>query len=761
MTTAHEISVKDLPYWMLQARRGVDWGVILVVVFSLLMAWPFILQPGLPHTNASANYVYRTADYAQAFQEGRLYPRWSPHVFGGYGAPIPHYYPPAAPYMAALVQVFFTGDPVTAIRIVYIAALCMCGSMMYVFVTRRSGSAAGVLASFLYTTSPYMGLTAPHLLGDLPGVIMLALFPTLLWAVDRLLILNRPHDVLLVSLTVSALILTGPRDSVPALSLAALLALWHWLTIDRHAKVSLVISTVVLGVGIAAFFWLPTLWEQSLVHWRTPLNVSSLHLSLETLLSPVTQIDLAEMIPSPQLAIGVIPLLAAVFGAIGAGLGRRAGYFQLLFLIAGLAITALALTLFPADVWLMGPIAFCLAIVGSGMIHLLMRFPTVERRVFLPTLLVIAFIGSLPVWLAPRWADAFGSTDPQAQIQYEQHSNGVAVVPPHLPVPATISETLASNRTLLEGYTTGNVSRIPLGQLPSNVRVGVLEHNGHSQRFQVSLTRPTVLNLLSAHFPGWQATVAGRPVPLTRDEQTGLMHVDTPVARNEELVVFLGPTPVRTGAWAISWATLAILLTLTVVRFRRNTGSHDDLALLTIPEARLLAVVMGCFGLIILMFATPTSPLTVRTRPGYRLDNSYSLRSRTDVGLEAIAYRLERFAYRPGETLELTLYWQTARPLASDYQIQTYLLSADGIHWLPSTFTRPGSYPTSQWQTNRYVRDEHFIPLSLGVAPGTYRVAIEVSACSPGCTSAISFFDSNGGLLGQTLFLPSPITISP
>src|SRR5947208_13602575 len=83
-----QIAREDLPIWMQNSLRGTDWGVLIVLVFSLLAAWPFLLQPGLPRTNASEHYVYRAADTAQAFAEGLLYPRWSPNALTGHGAPI-------------------------------------------------------------------------------------------------------------------------------------------------------------------------------------------------------------------------------------------------------------------------------------------------------------------------------------------------------------------------------------------------------------------------------------------------------------------------------------------------------------------------------------------------------------------------------------------------------------------------------------------------------------------------------------------------
>jgi hypothetical protein len=501
--------------------------------------------------------------------------------------------------------------------------------------------------------------------------------------------------------------------------------------------------------------------ELDAIQWRAPVNPSALQLTLASLLAPMHSIDLAEMMPSPQLTIGLVGVGVTILGTAGLILARKKTDFRWLFLIAGGALLAFTLVLAPTEVWLLGPLAVCMSVSASAILNLESRITEQARRLLLPALIILILMASLPVWLAPRWPVGFGNTDPQAQILYEQQNQGLAVLPSQFSIPATISETLAPNGSLLDGYRSGNINKMGVGQLAANIRVGVLEHRTHGDRFQINLRTPTVFSILTAYFPGWQATIGGRPVPLSADEQTGLIRVDIPVATNEELAIFLGPTPARTGGWAISWASLCILGILTFGRLRRKTGTHDDPVLLSRPEAKLVAVVLGCFGLIILLFAAPFAPLSLYARPGYMLDNSYSLRSRTDVGLEAIAYRLDRFDYHPGEILDLTLYWQALRPLNGDYRIQIYLLSAEGIHWLPSPLMRPGGLSTMRWLTNRYVRAPYRLPLSLTVAPGVYQIAIEGFACTATCTEPISFFDANGRLLGHTLFLSSPIAITP
>jgi hypothetical protein len=364
------------------------------------------------------------------------------------------------------------------------------------------------------------------------------------------------------------------------------------------------------------------------------------------------------------------------------------------------------------------------------------------------------------VWLAPRWADAFGGTEPQAQILYEQEYQEVAILPPDAPIPATIADTLLPNRSLVDGYLSGNINKVAVGQIAANIRVGVLEHRTHSDRIQLRVNAPTTLEILTAYFPGWQANASGQALPLNANPDTGLIDVSVPVLRDEELSLTLGPTPARTGAWVIAWAMLGITGVVVAGRFRRQTGIHDELDLLSDAEARRVLLVLGWFVIFILVFATSSSPLTLHARPGYHLDNSYSLRSRTDVGLEAIAYRLDRFDYRPGERVDLTLYWQTLRPLNEDYRLQLYLLSTEGIHWLPSPMLRPGNYATNRWLPNRYVKDDRPIQLSLSVAPGSYQVAVEMVGCTPTCNNPVSFFDASGRLVGRTLLLPTPINIS-
>lgn len=757
MTQHIEIPIEDLPRWMQQARRGWDWGFLLVITICLIAAWPFILQPGLPRTNASENFVFMASDFSEALREGRLYPRWSPHTLNGYGAPIPNYYPPLPAYLAAVITILITNDVVLSVRIVYVLAFCVVGGSLYLFVNRRINAAAGFLSVVLLVYSPYFGQVAPHIQGDLSGMAALALLTTLLWLVDRLLTINRSQDTLLTALVCGGLFLTEPRITLVGLALVILLVGYrrrdgHWFP---------VILSILAGIGIAAFYWLPALAEYGYVQWRPRLYTTPMQLTLEALLSPLYPVDLVELAPAPQFTIGLVGIIFAVSSVLTAFFVRKGITFSIFFLLIGLILACIGVAIFPTQTWLLGPIMLCVAIGGSGVMAIRVRLPLRWQRLSLVTLLIVVLAASSPIWLAPRWSESFGDTSPLQQILYEQESGAVAVLPPNAPIPATIPESLAPNRSLVSSYQSRGFNRIAF-QPSSNLEISVLRQWSHDYVFQIRSNGAAHIDILTAYFPGWQAFLDDQPISLGRNERTGLMSVEIP-AGNSQLHITLGSTPIRRNAWLLSGLALVWALFITWRRFQRHSDGWDMPDLLNLQEVRLAAVALVSFLVIIRLFATPLSPFTFHARPGYALDNAISLRSRADTGLEAVAYRRNQPVFRPGETLELTIYWQALRFLPSNYQTQVYLLDANQeIRWHRTDFRTPGGYPTRRWLTYRYVTDKYQITLSDSIIPGDYQIAVEVYTCDMTCDPAqrLIFFNAQGLNMGQVLLIPTSITIT-
>lgn len=740
---------------MRQARKGFDWGILLVIALCLMVSWSFIVNPTLPRTNASENYVYRAQDTADAIREGRLYPRWSPHALGGYGAPIPHYYPPGAPYAAAALHVLFTGDAVQAVRLTFIIALCLGGTGVYLFVTRRGGALAGLLAAALYVLSPYVGLIAPHILGDLPLAAALGLLPLLLWSAGRLLAANHPTDLLATACLAAALWLTYPRMALIGCGLVIAMLIWERVVEQKRAQHPFRVSlALLLGLALAVFYWLPALVEAGAVRWTLNKAAPDLNLSLGALLGVPQQVDDGLMVARAPLALGSIPLLFAALSLIYSLRADRRLRYPLFYLGMAFGLLLIGLVLLPGEHWLLGPVMLCMAVAGGALAQLRSRLNKRWRRDFVPALLIVIWIGSIPVWLSPQPVGEFGNTGPDAQIEYEQRGYGVAVLAPGDALPNPLSAGWTPNRFLIDSYARGSASRIAPSEISMSLQISLLKHASHAERFLVrEVTAPRAVTVLLSYFPGWQAALNGRALPLRR-AQTGLTVVDIPnVPRgNSELVLSLESTPTRSGSWMAAALAAGGLLLITWLRIRHQRRRIEEFRLLTLAEARLLALTQGCLLLITLLCAPAGAPLSLRLPPGHSLAGSSALQVRTDAGLSLSALRLERLTYRRGDSVDLTLYWQAQKFLAENYRVRLALISSqDGQRWSETLRPAPGFYPTSRWNTQQIVADRYALRLSPQMPEGTYAVALMVETDR---AANLTFFSPGGSALGTTLTLP-------
>jgi 6-pyruvoyl-tetrahydropterin synthase related domain len=767
MRISDDTQTHELPVWMRRARRGVDWGILLVMVMGLTVSTPFLFSSGLPRTNANENYVFRTANTAEAIQQGWLYPRWSPNILGGYGAPIPNFYPPLPAYAASLIHILLTNDPVVAVRFLYVIALCGGAAAVYALVMRRTGAPAGVIAAALYLYSPYLRLVAPHILGDLPAVITLALIPALLWATDRLLTSNHPQDVFLVSLSSAALCLTSVRGTMAGLIATVLIAFWYKRRY-RRSSVRRLLASILPGLGVAAFYWIPALLEQSAIHWQNVTPAETFRLSLTALFSALKAIDPAEMVASPQFTIGSIGALCALVSAALCIMERKLS-FGAVYLVMGVVTIVLAVTLFADEVWLTGVISLFVAVGSSQLLTLRKWLPAKRHRLMVPIFLVFIWLGSLAAWLAPAPAAPFGATDPAAQVQYEQSGYGLAVLPPGHPLPSSVPSVLPPNRFLIDSYNAGSINKLASDQINAALQASPLTHDSHSDRFQVRrISVPVTLKILTAYFPGWGATLAGQPIALHPDPDTGLIEIELPAlgSGSNELVITLGGTDVRRGAWIITLAALSITVVITWGRYRRRSSPFEDQKLLNQPETRLIALPILSFLLVAVATSAVVFPFSPYVRPGISLDNSFITQTRTDAGLTLTGFQMRSNIYRPGDTVDLTLYWQAQRFLSENYQIRVALVNnQDASRWNEQPLRHPGYYPTRRWNTRQYVSDRYHLRLRENIVPGNYQIQITIDDCDaiaacPNSTE-LTFFGSGGQNIGTTFTLPTLITVRP
>ncbi len=263
----------------LSRLRWLDSGLLITLALCAFALWPLLARPGLPNGDDVLYHVYRAAEMDRSWSHGVLIPQWAESFYTGYGAPVFHYYASLTYYITSIFTRLFGFDAVNSLRL--LIALCMfgAGAGMYAFTRRTSGKAGGIIAALCYVYSPYFLFTEPYSRGAYPELLAFALFPALMLAFSSLIsnrtlrtryIVSLPLNFALAALLEGALIIS---HNLMALVLTGLLVGWLvWGFVSETLQgrrvwrsYGLALAAVALGVGLAAYFWLPVVLEGSAV----------------------------------------------------------------------------------------------------------------------------------------------------------------------------------------------------------------------------------------------------------------------------------------------------------------------------------------------------------------------------------------------------------------------------------------------------------------------------------------------------------------
>lgn len=778
--------------------RRIDTGLIAVLVISLLAVWPFVSRPGLPVETDAELHIFRTAELSHLLRGGAVYPRWAPDFYFGHGYPLYNYYASLTYYLGAALMILPGVDAVLAVKLVFVLGFLGCGLGVYCFVHQLWGRRPAVLAATVYLYAPYIQYIDPHARGVLAEFFSFALFPWVLWA------FTLPPGVcrLGASRFVPAVLLLGAlifTHNLMALVFTVVLAAWLvWQILAQipasggagripvspggkpnpgkgevmvrvfspHAPLLL---ALVLGVAVAAFFWLPVILERdavqlgNLVSDGGHFDFRNHFLSWQELLRPTILLDLGATAPGFLFNLGVAQW---VLGLLGGGvLWWRKVPHRWLGLFFVLAAALLLWLVLPGSsaLWervplmpylqfpwrLLGPVAFCLAVlsgIGAAALERLVGEKGIEW--VLAGLVAAVLALALPLSYPPEWPAEFGPTDPAGILQRELKGRWLGTTSTGDYVPADVLVVPRPQQQVVDSYLAGGpVDRVNRATLPEGSTVRLAQERPLEWVYQIRGDEPFIFRLYHFYFPGWVALLDGELVGIEPAEPDGFITVMIP-AGDHQLVIAFRQTAARTLAWSVSGLAL---VACGLVGWRLGRSDQPAAALRKAPMTAL--VVGAALGVMVfkLALADPLGWLRLHSsgvevevaeRPVY-----YELQE--EVAL--IGYDWQ--AAEPGGTARLVLYWKALGRLSANYQVFVHLRDAAGAVVAQSDKLNPGDYPTKWWKEDRYVRDVHLLPIPGNLAPGEYRLAVGLWMMETG--ERLPVTDGMGNRLGDSIWLES------
>ncbi|HVO70202.1 MAG TPA: 6-pyruvoyl-tetrahydropterin synthase-related protein, partial [Aggregatilineaceae bacterium] len=727
--------------------RSADIGWVVAALLPVIAFLPTI-RPGLGHVIDGADgpfQVHRIYTMSVMLEAGHLWPRWVPYYHLGFGYPIFDFYPPGVSYLGG-IMVLGGASPAAAFNLVTLLSWII-GSMGTYALARDVLPAPGaILAAMLWSYAPSR-LTEVWFQGGLAQMMAAALVPWLFHG--PLLTAHQPtrRHLLAIALPLAGIALTH----LPILYIAvlfgaptALLApVWasrgEWRTLPRRWLG--VGAGLLLGAGLAAIFLAPMALELRYIrasqeNAETVSYLESRFLELREVFSQPGPVDLTDINPPVPKTLGLMGGLLGLAGLIGLVVRRR--YALALALAAALAVTVFMLLDRSLDVWLAIPDfrqlrfperflrfgALWLALLGGASLLLL---PDRWQEWGLLPGLVLVLGSALPLSYGTGWFVDMHHLTALDEINFElttyiwgttSYDEYDPIWGERIPLPGEVPEP--------EQYITDPLRIVPyrLDTIRRYPDLQTQELNANTIR--ITLTSPSPVRFHQYYFPGWTATLDGKPVRVYPETEMGLLTVDMPAGEHVVRLRYTGTGAQRTGA-AITLLSLGIAAGLVI---HRRAAARGDASPARTRLSRRVGLAAGggaaAFALVSALIITPhtrwfrtesppDAPSTMRTPVHQPFGDAFEL----------LGYTLRGDHAAPGGKLAVTLYW---RPLHSDVGAYTSRVQVVNLAlseaWAVSE--QPFPHGGKGYTPDRFTSDVHTLKLFPWAPPYVGHLSVQL-----------------------------------
>lgn len=546
----------------------------LTLFLSLLPMLIILLPSSLLHTHDGLVHLPRMAAWFKALKDGQFPPRWAGDLNYGYGMPVLIFMYPW-PYFLSAIFLSLGLGLVWSFKLVISLGFLLSGIFMFVFSQHFfKDERKALLITVLYQFASFhlIEIIARGAFGETWTYAFVPL------AMLGLIKIFTPHSkgarfvgkkisgFLTAALATGLLILT--HNSI-SLSFFGVLVLFVFVFGKNLINYLWGLASLGLGLGLAAFYWLPALWERKYTYgdlFMKGMYLEHFPTFKQFFLPNLFNQDFGRLHNIP-VQIGLfhfLSLVLAIFFLIKKKLGKtekKTVVFSLIIFLTALFLMQpisvplwekLALLRQFQFSWrLLSLMVLATALTGFS----LLKGVLIKGRVFWLLIGLIVCL-SLSYWLPPEGFDQINEADYW-----------------HFPLTTTyFGETDVI-------WSAGPASEYPEKRVEiigGEGIVKVLEKKSTTHKLQVSAE--TAVNIVdrTQFFPGWRVFVSARdgpasdweeiPIQFQDPNQRGLITFAVPPGEHQVLVSF-GRTKDRTIAEGISLASLAFLV-LTSVTFK-------------------------------------------------------------------------------------------------------------------------------------------------------------------------------------------------
>lgn len=512
--------------------------------------------------------VVRMGDMFRSLRDGQFPVRYSGNLNFGYGYPLFNFAYPGPYYLGTIFHVFNIGF-VDSVKLLFALSVIISAFTMYLASKALwKNTFAGAISAIFYIYFPYR-IVDLYARGSIGESLSFMLFPLIIFCIAKVLDEKKGNNYFFIGVVSYAfLILT---HNIMAVLFSPILFLFIIAKIVFSKKSKMLIRSslfISLSYGLSAFFWLPALLEKkNILLSKIPIADRELYfVSLDQLLLPKWGYGLPNHPDGFSYQIGpayVVIIFILAFIVVLTLLKKRKKPHEEAKIAFSLSVILLVFLLllfsFTATIWqvtpllkeinypwtLLGPIGFLISLL-AGYVCLQNKI----MRYVVSVLAIIAILFALPhakpAYFFDKGDDYYLTNDATTTSSQELMPLWVKDKPIQMNVKKV--ELLKGKGTIKEDAFTSKRGK-----------------------FELNLNSESLIRINKIYYPGWKVTVDGLSVPISYNNDRGLMEFKAGSGTHHVEASF-GETQLRFLSNIISLVSFLILLFVT---FRFN--NHKEI----------------------------------------------------------------------------------------------------------------------------------------------------------------------------------------
>ncbi|MGB1249759.1 MAG: hypothetical protein ACPG8W_03935 [Candidatus Promineifilaceae bacterium] len=668
--------------------------------------------------DAALYHIYRGVIYSEASLD-TWFPRWANQLFSGAGSPLFSYYPSLIYFLMDLLHRIGVSHAFAWriwIAVSFIGgAWGAFGLARTLFRDVQIALACGVLFGY----SRYLSIEFFE--RGSPQGFSIVLIPWLFWMMLLLAEQYKRRYTITGAIVFAAVFWAHNVTALLMLPLVLLWAIWlkwqyGWWAFGR---ISLMIA---LGIGVSAFYLFPSLLELGYVrvgadagYFNVPYSQPAINpFAWSDIVGGWTVYDVGIINRGFTGYVSSVEFMLLVAGAGATWLLFRREQRALASLVGLSTLGGLTIILLQMAVatpfwvqlsfldnlqvrWRLFSVSGILFVaVAGGVLHVL------PRRFVTPAVVVV-IVAAMGMQLP--------SVYPTLQHLYEPVSARPDLAEAEAFMARTQFWELTSWGEFQPRWGGGagfSAETTPILNLPANTTVTNHIARSNQWQFEIDASAEFQATLALHYFPGWEVRVDGDSQAISPSAETGYIQVTIPAGKHTVVATY-AKTSLQQISEAISIGTM-LLLAATLIIPKATTAQQPANALAKQTEsAAVNGWLLAAITALLLLKTFVIDPHTTIFRDESTCGNVVQADVQTQVQFGSdfwlCGYSLSATTLTPGDTLDVTLYWQTTAPHQG---VETFLALFEDIPKLESAFRvsdtsdqAPGGHNVADWMPSR------------------------------------------------------------